>query len=71
MAHVDGTSPSTGAYAYYLRDHLGSTRALYDQAKARVGEYDFAPYGEDYASGTSLASPATHLYTGHDLDSTR
>jgi RHS repeat-associated protein len=64
LAHVDGTSPATGAYNYYAHDHLGSTRALYNQSKALIAQYAYTPYGQDYAShGTSSS---THRFTGHD-----
>jgi RHS repeat-associated protein len=64
MAHVDGTSPSTGAYNYYAHDHLGSTRALFDASKALAASYAYSAYGEDYGSGGTVST--THRFTGHD-----
>jgi RHS repeat-associated protein len=52
MAEVPGSDPSPGAYRYYLQDHLGSTRALYDQSKDRIGSIAYKPYGtKDIAPG--------------------
>ena len=66
-AHVDGTSPSTGAYEYYAHDRLGSTRSLYNQSKVLVGTLEYSPFGEEYVN--SADADITHRYTGHDLDS--
>ena len=66
-AHVDGTSPSTGAYEYYMHDHLGSTRSLYNQSKGMIGALEYSPFGEEYLN--SADADITHRYTGHDLDS--
>jgi hypothetical protein len=30
MAEIAGSNPATGAYRYYVRYNLGSTRAVYD-----------------------------------------
>jgi len=32
MAHIDGSNPNTGDYAYYVHDHLGSTCGIFDDA---------------------------------------
>jgi RHS repeat-associated protein len=66
MAHVDGTSPSSGAYSYYMHDNLGSTRALYDQSKVLTDSFEYDPYGGAYL--TSNGSLVDHLYTGHQWD---
>jgi len=66
FAHSDGSNPATGTYAYYLRDHISSTRSLYDDSDALSAEYAYSPFGSLYA-GTKL-DDTTHLYTGHALD---
>ncbi len=68
MAQVPGSSPSTGSYAYYMHDHLGSTRALYDQSKNNTALYEFTPYGDMYANSGSGST--THLYAGYPWDNT-
>jgi len=54
LADVAGSNPSTGAYRYYVTDHLGSTRGLYDGGKSALGGYEYTPYGEVYASSGSV-----------------
>ncbi len=66
LAHVDGTSPSTGAYEYYMHDNLGSTRSLYNQSKAVIGALEYTPYGDEYVE--SADADITHRYTSHDWD---
>ncbi|MCD6288620.1 MAG: RHS repeat-associated core domain-containing protein [Candidatus Hydrogenedentes bacterium] len=67
MADVAGSNPSSGTYRYYTHDHLGSTRALWSQAKASLGTYEYTPYGRTYwTSGPSIS----HMYTGHLWDGT-
>ena len=55
LGDVAGTNPATGAYRYYVSDHLGSTRGLYDGSKSALGSYEYTPYGEVYASSGSVA----------------
>jgi hypothetical protein len=50
LAHVDGTNPSTGAWAFYFHDHLGSTRRMRNAAGTSVASYEFEPYGGTYAT---------------------
>ena len=67
MADVAGSNPTSGTYRYYTHDHLGSTRALWSQAKASLGTYEYTPYGRTYwTSGPAIS----HKYTGHMGDST-
>jgi RHS repeat-associated protein len=58
---------SGGAYAYYFTDHLGSTQALYNEAKTRTGGIDYTAYGAPTFS-EGAASGITRRYTGHDYD---
>lgn len=64
LAHVDGTSPATGAYNYYLHDHLGSPRSVINQTNDVLATYQYTPYG-DILSANNFKT-TTHLYTGHD-----
>jgi RHS repeat-associated protein len=64
MAEIAGSNPATGAYRYYVRYNLGSTRAVYDGTKALAAVFAYTPHGQDYAS--LGASSTTHRFTGHD-----
>ncbi len=55
LSDVAGANPATGAYRYYVSDHLGSTRGLYDDGKSALGGYEYSPYGELYANSGSVA----------------
>ncbi len=62
IARIAGDSAS-----YYLADHLGSTRALVDEAGAVTASYDYWPCGKILASS---GTDATHFrFTGHERDS--
>ena len=65
-AHLDGTTPSTGTYSYYAVDHLGSTRAIFDQSKNQIGAFNYTPYGNPLLA--TITGLTTHRFTGHDLD---
>ena len=66
-AHVDGTNPSTGTWRFYVHDHLGSTRGVYNSDKTQYAAFEHDPYGEVYASSGSV-SDISRRYTGHDWD---
>jgi len=66
-AHVDGANPSTGTWRFYVHDHLGSTRGVYNSDKTQYAAFEHDPYGELYASSGSV-SDITRRYTGHDWD---
>ena len=62
IARIAGSSAS-----FYLADHLGSTRALVDEAGAVTAAYDYWPYGKVLASS---GTGSTHFrFTGHERDS--
>ena len=66
-AHVDGASPSTGAWKYYTHDHLNSSRGIWNQDKSAYATIEHTPYGE-ILTATGDASEITRRYTGHDWD---
>ena len=68
LAQIAGTNPATGTYSYYFKDHLESTRALYDQSKNQVASFEYTAYGANYAASGSVDT--TRRFTGHDWDST-
>ena len=70
LADLAGTTPSSGTARYYVHDHLGSTRSIYDATKTSVGSYEYTPYGSEYVfSGAALASLGG-AFTGKMWDST-
>ncbi|MGI6460428.1 MAG: RHS repeat domain-containing protein [Candidatus Hydrogenedentales bacterium] len=66
-AHVDGTNPATRTWRFYVHDHLGSTRGVYNSDKTPYAGLEHTPYGEVYASSGSIGD-ITRRYTGHDWD---
>jgi len=66
-AHVDGSDPSTGTWRFYVHDHLGSTRGVYNSDKTQYAAFEPTPYGEVYASSGPI-NDITRRYTGHDWD---
>ncbi|MGG2100806.1 RHS repeat-associated core domain-containing protein [Stenotrophomonas sp. NRRL B-14846] len=56
----------SGGRAYYLTDHLGSTRGLTNGAGELLQRYDYTPYGQLQASAGSATNP--YRYTGREQD---
>lgn len=56
------TWSNTPKTVYFLKDHLGSTRATVDQTGAVVGYEDYDPWG--YALGRPHASNAVDEFAG-------
>lgn len=52
--------------AYFLTDHLGSTRALTNASGAVVQRYDYTAYGEVTPSASGFSNP--YQYTGREQD---
>ncbi|MFD1295779.1 RHS repeat-associated core domain-containing protein [Lysobacter gummosus] len=52
--------------AYYLTDHLGSTRALTNASGGVVQRYDYTAYGQDSQAVAGSSNP--YLYTGREKD---
>ena len=61
------TLKERGGWRYYVRDHLGSVRAVVDEAGEVVGFSDYAPFGQELSGRTQGDTNATN-YTGHELD---
>ncbi len=58
------------ATRYFLKDHLGSTRAIVDEIGTHLASYDYYPFGLEMpgrssSSGTQIDS---YKYTGHEHD---
>jgi RHS repeat-associated protein len=67
LATSEGSTASSGTWAYYFQDAIGSTRSLWDEDGDRLGKYDYTPFGGNYSSA---GQGITRKYTGHDWDST-
>ena len=66
LATSAGSTASSGTWAYYFQDAIGSTRGLWDDDADRIGKYDYTPFGGKYSdSGEDI----TRKFTGHDWDS--
>jgi RHS repeat-associated protein len=58
---------ATGA-TWYHQDHLGSVRALTNQAGQKVASYDYSAFGATLASSATVAN--SRGYGGHEVDET-
>jgi len=66
LGELVGANPATAALRTYTRDHLGSTRGVFDKDGNSLGTFEYTPYGGAYfASGPA---DVTHRFTGHDWD---
>ncbi len=66
---VVGRMMTSGTASYYLKDHLGSVRAVVNASGAVLETRDYYPYGlempgRSFVSGTK----AKENFTGHELD---
>jgi RHS repeat-associated protein len=69
LGMVSGSNPSTGAYAYFAHDHLGSVGSVYDASKTLTGDYAYTPYGSIYAQAGDIAlTELPAAFTGKPLD---
>ncbi|MFY0565416.1 FG-GAP-like repeat-containing protein [Archangium lansingense] len=66
VARRDAIGPT-----WYHQDHLGSVRALTNQAGQKVASYDYSAFGATVASSTTGALVANSRgYGGHEVDET-
>ncbi|MBL7646490.1 MAG: RHS repeat-associated core domain-containing protein [Candidatus Hydrogenedentes bacterium] len=65
LATSEGSTASSGTYAYYFQDAIGSTRSLWDEDGDRLGKYDYTPFGGKYGN---TGEEITRKFTGHDWD---
>lgn len=61
--------PSTGAHRYYLKDNLGSTRAVVDNSGNIQETYDYYPFGLLMPDRNGGTSSTMEKFTGKELDS--
>ena len=66
MLRCPESSPSTGSYRHYMRDHLVSIRGVYDDSKVSVGSAEFSPFGDTYSD--AMPSGIEMRYTLHQRD---
>ena len=65
LAQFTGDSGAGYDYAFYLQDHLGSTRGILDESKAVLAKYSYLPYGQLNIGG---GLPLNVGFTGHHWD---
>ncbi len=67
---LDGTSTSSLESKFYLKDHLGSIRAIVDDAGNHEESFDYYPFGLEMPGRSSnSANPAdNYKFTGHEFD---
>jgi RHS repeat-associated protein len=68
MAHVDGTSPASGTWAFYSHDRLKSTHGVWSSSKSEIASADYEPYGSSFQTSGNM-SRTSRTFTGHDWDS--
>ncbi len=58
------------ATRYFLKDHLGSTRAIVDEIGTHLASYDYYPFGLEMPGRVSTSSTQIdpYKYTGHERD---
>ena len=56
LGHVDGANPASGAYHYYAKDIILSTRSVFDGSKALAGAFEFAPFGAALSANGAVAA---------------
>jgi RHS repeat-associated protein len=66
-ADIPGNNPTADA-RYYMTDHLGSTRSVWDENGDEVASFEYTPFGESFTE--SGPEDITVRYTGHDWDET-
>ncbi len=64
---LSGTPLATIASKFYLKDHLGSIRAIVDDAGNHEESFDYYPFGLEMPDRSSTSDYA-YKYTGHERD---
>jgi len=67
LAEVEGADPTAGAavWRYVTTDHLGSVRALRNESRTALAQYEYEPYGGAF----QFSGPTPDLgFTGHRWD---
>jgi RHS repeat-associated protein len=67
---INLSKPGETARTFFvLKDHLGSTRVVYDaNARTVVAYYSYLPYGGNAEQGGKMADKFRYLYTGQEWD---
>ena len=69
LGETPGSDPSSGTYRCYLHDHLGSTRALYDDDKVLLASIEHLPYGSFLSNAGASENPGgMPTFTGKPYD---
>jgi RHS repeat-associated protein len=67
-ADILGDDAAATPTRYYMTDHLGSTRSVWDETGNEVASFEYTPYGESFTE--SGPEDITVRFTGHDWDET-
>ncbi len=67
---LSAQSSSEYATRYFLKDHLGSTRAIVDEVGTHLDSYDYYPFGLEMPGRVSTSGTQIdpYKYTGHERD---
>ncbi len=67
---LSAQSSTEYATRYFLKDHLGSTRAIVDEIGTHLASYDYYPFGLEMPGRVSTSSTQIdpYKYTGHERD---
>ena len=66
LAELGGNNPATGTESYYMMDHLGSVRGIFDGSDTMTGRAEFSPFGSPITA--QLPAGFDPRYTVHHLD---
>ncbi len=67
---IVGTAENGSAFIeYFIKDHLGSTRAIENNINSPVAYYDFYPLGKLMPGRHTTSNDDRYKFTGHELDS--
>ena len=67
LAHIVGSTPSSGTYRFYFQDNIGSTRRLRNDDAGSYAFYEYTPYGHVYDHS---GSDVRYRFTGKEWDDT-
>ena len=64
----EGRIKSNGQKNYYLKDHLGSIRAVLDESRNVISAQDYDPWGHLYEGRVYNSDTSTYKFTGKERD---
>ena len=64
----EGCIKSSGHKNYYLKDHLGSIRAVLDESRNVISAQDYDPWGHIYENRSYDSDTSVYKFTGKERD---